>query len=74
MTSSNDGEIAHVSERWYETRLERDFDGLMALQVEDAILETPLVLATLQDITEGILKGKSEIRPFFEAALNTPVV
>jgi steroid Delta-isomerase len=70
MTESNDANILHVYERWHETILGRDLDGLMALYAEDAILETPLILATLKDRTQGILKGKSEIRPFFEAGLN----
>jgi steroid Delta-isomerase len=39
----------------------------MALYADDAILETPLILATLPDKSEGVLKGKSAIRPFFEA-------
>jgi steroid Delta-isomerase len=69
MTESNDAEILHVYERWHETILARDLDGLMALYAEDAILETPLILATLRDRTEGILKGESEIRPFFAAGL-----
>jgi steroid delta-isomerase len=28
-----------------------------------------LILATLQDRTEGLLKGKVAIRPFFEAGI-----
>ncbi|MFT4506021.1 nuclear transport factor 2 family protein [Caballeronia sp. 15711] len=70
MTESNDADILHVYERWHETILGRDVDGLMALYAEDAILETPLILATLKNRTQGILKGKSEIRPFFEAGLS----
>jgi steroid delta-isomerase len=63
----NDAAILHVYERWHQTVVGGDLDGLMALYADDAILETPLILATLQDKTEGILKGKSAIRPFFEA-------
>jgi steroid Delta-isomerase len=63
----NDVAILHIYERWHETVVGGDLDGLMALYADDAILETPLILATLQDKTEGILKGKSAIRPFFEA-------
>lgn len=70
MTESNDAEILHVYERWHETILGRDLDGLMALYAEDAILETPLILATLKESTQGILKGKAEIRPFFDAGLS----
>ena len=67
MAENSDAEIRHVYERWHETILGRDLDGLMALYAEDAILETPLILATLKDRTEGILTGKAEIRLFFEA-------
>jgi hypothetical protein len=69
MTENSDVEIRHVYERWHETIRDRDLDGLMALYAEDAILETPLILVTLKDRTEGILKGKAEIRPFFDAGL-----
>jgi len=69
MTENTDVEIRHIYERWHETILSRDLDGLMALYAEDAILETPLILATQKNRTEGILKGKTEIRRFFEAGL-----
>jgi steroid Delta-isomerase len=69
MTGNSDAEIRHVYERWHETVLARDLDGLTALYAEDAILETPLILATLKDRTRGILEGKREIRAFFEAGL-----
>jgi steroid delta-isomerase len=69
MTGNTDAEIRHVYERWHETILGRDLDGLMALYAEDAILETPLILATVKDRTEGLLKGKAEIMSFFEAGL-----
>ena len=63
---SIDAGILHIYERWHATVVGGDLDGLMALYADDAILETPLILATLRDKTEGILKGKSAIRPFFE--------
>ena len=66
---NTDAEIRHVYERWHETIMSRDLDGLMALYAEDAILETPLILVTLKDSAEGILKGKAAIQPFFEAGL-----
>ena len=66
MMHNSDAEILHIYERWHATVVGGDLDGLMALYADDAILETPLILATLQDKTEGILKGKSAIRPFFE--------
>src|SRR6266404_3830624 len=67
MSGNNDAEIRHVYERWHETVVGRDLDGLMALYANEAILETPLILAASKDKTEGVLRGKAEIRPFFDA-------
>jgi hypothetical protein len=69
MSPNTDAEIRHIHRRWHETILARDLDGLMALYAEDAILETPLILALLKDRSEGLLKGRGEIRAFFEAGL-----
>jgi hypothetical protein len=69
MIENADAAIRDIYEHWHEAILSRDLDGLMALYAEDAVLETPLILVTLQDKTEGILTGKAEIRPFFEAGL-----
>ena len=69
MVENTDAEMRHVHDRWHETITGRDLDGLMALYAEDAILETPLIIATRRDKTDGILRGKGQIRPFFEAGL-----
>jgi ketosteroid isomerase-like protein len=69
MTDNKDAAIRHIYEQWHETILGRDLDGLMALYAEEAVLETPLILVTLPDMTDGILKGKADIRPFFDAGL-----
>jgi steroid Delta-isomerase len=61
---NDDAAILHIYERWHETVVGGDLDGLMALYADDAILETPLILATLPDKNDGVLKGKSAIRPF----------
>jgi steroid delta-isomerase len=68
MTENTDAEIRRIYERWHATVVGRDLDGLMALYAEDAIFETPLILATMKDRNEGILRGKAEIAPFFDAA------
>lgn len=67
MSANTDAQIRHIHDRWHETVVSRDLDGLTALYAEDAILETPLILVALSDRTQGILRGRSEIRPFFEA-------
>jgi hypothetical protein len=69
MTGNTEADVRHIYERWHQTVVDRDLDGLMALYAEDAVLETPLILVALKDRTEGTLKGKSEIKPFFEAGL-----
>ena len=62
---SIDAGILHIYERWHASVVAGDLDGLMGLYANDATLETPLILVTLSDKTEGILKGKAAIRPFF---------
>jgi hypothetical protein len=46
-------------------RIYRDTEGLLALYAEDAVLESPLVPAILDDKSDGILRGESELRRFF---------
>jgi enamine deaminase RidA (YjgF/YER057c/UK114 family) len=72
MTDSTDAQIRHVYERWHESIKARDVDGLMALYAEDAVFETPFILAVLKDKTEGILKGKAAIGSFFAAGFLKP--
>lgn len=69
MTGNTDAQIRYIHDRWHDTIVSRDLEGLMALYAEDAILETPLILVTLTDRTRGVLQGKGEIRSFFEAGL-----
>ena len=64
---NTDAQIRYIHDRWQTTIVQKDVDGLIALYAEDAIFETPAILVTLTDRTQGILRGKSEIRPFFEA-------
>ena len=58
MTESTDAQIRHVYEQWHETIKVRDLDGLMALYAEDAVIETPFILAVLKDSTRGVLKAR----------------
>src|SRR5260370_40782162 len=72
MTENTDAQIRHVYELWHETIVARDLDGLTALYAEDAVFETPFILAILKDKTQGILKGRGDIRGFFEAGFRNP--
>jgi steroid Delta-isomerase len=67
MTNNTDAQIRRIYDRWHEAIVQKDLNGLLALYAEDAIFETPAILVTLTDRTKGILTGKSEIGPFFEA-------
>ena len=46
-------------------RIYRDTEGLLALYADDAVLESPLVPAILDDKSDGILRGESELHRFF---------
>ena len=51
MNADTEAAIRHIYEHWHETVVRRDIRGLMELYAEDAILETPLILATLKERT-----------------------
>ncbi len=72
MTENTDEQIRHVYEQWHETIKVRDLDGLMALYAEDAVFETPFILAVVKDATRGVLTGKTDIRSFFAAGFLKP--
>ena len=68
-TDDSDAAIRHIYAQWHACVVARDLTGLMALYAEDAVFETPLILATLPHKTEGVLRGKAEIGAFFDAGL-----
>lgn len=72
MIEATQAEIRHIYDQWHETVLRRDLAGLMALYDEEALLESPLILATRPESQSGILRGKAEITPFLAAALRAP--
>jgi ketosteroid isomerase-like protein len=67
MNEYTDTQIRHIYDQWHDMIVRKDVEGLIALYAEDAIFETPAILVTLTGRTQGILRGKREIRPFFEA-------
>lgn len=67
MIENTDAQIRYIHDRWQTTIVQKDVDGLIALYAEDAIFETPAILVTLTDRKEGVLRGRGEIRSFFEA-------
>ena len=63
---SSDAEIRRIYERWHETARAGDVEGLAALYAEDALFESPLVMAILDGRPDGVLRGKKELRHFLE--------
>ena len=54
-----------IHREWHERAKAVDTEALLALYAEDAVLESPLVPAILDDKREGILRGRDELRHFF---------
>jgi steroid Delta-isomerase len=50
---------------WHERAKAFDTEGLLALYSGDAVLESPLVPAVLDDKQDGVLHGHDELRRFF---------
>ena len=55
-----------IHREWHARAKSRDTEGLLALYAPGATLESPLVQAIFESRTSGTLRGKDEIRPFFE--------
>jgi hypothetical protein len=54
-----------IYERWHETAKSHDVPGTLALYTEDAVLETPLVLAIYPERDSAVLRGRQQIEEFF---------
>ncbi|MBN2975755.1 nuclear transport factor 2 family protein [Pseudomonas sp. FP597] len=66
MTLSIDPGLIHIYETWHATVRVRDLTATAALYGEDAVFETPLVLAVYPDHGSGILIGRATIQRFME--------
>jgi len=55
-----------IHREWHERAMARDTEGLLALYAEKAVLESPLVPAILDGRANGALRGRDEMRRFFE--------
>ncbi len=55
-----------IHREWHERAKSRDTEALLALYAPGATLQSPLVQAIFDSRTSGTLRGKDEIRPFFE--------
>jgi hypothetical protein len=65
LATSSEAEVRHIYEKWHETVTARDLEGLIALYAEDATMETPAILALVDDSQDAVLNGRSEIRKLF---------
>jgi steroid delta-isomerase len=57
---------ARIYGEWHERAKAVDTEGLLTLYDKDAVLESPLVQAILDDKPDGVLRGHAELRRFFE--------
>ncbi len=64
MTNESHADCARIYEQWDEYAKSRDVEKLLALYAADAVLESPLVPAILDDVKTGVLRGHGEIRRF----------
>ena len=64
---------AHIFAEWHRAARAADTPALLALYAPDAVLESPLVPAILDDMAEGVLRGHAELARFFaEGARRRP--
>lgn len=62
----NEQTISRIYREWDEFAKTRQTEKLIELYSEDAIFESPLVPAILNDKMDGVLNGKKEIKIFLE--------
>jgi steroid delta-isomerase len=55
-----------IHREWHERAKARDTEGLLVLYTEDAVLESPLVPAILDGTPAGVLRGRGQLRRFFD--------
>lgn len=65
MSLNEEAQIRHIYEEWHRTVMSRDLSGLMMLYAEQAVFESPTVIAQFPDRDDGILRGKAEVEKLF---------
>lgn len=66
MTNAVDPALMNIHEAWHATVRARDLVATAALYAEDAVFETPLVLAVYPEHGSGVLVGRANIQRFME--------
>jgi steroid delta-isomerase len=69
MIQNAEDDCPRIYEQWHEFTKARQADKLIELYADDAVVETPLVMAIFDDKTEGVLRGRAEIKHFFDEGL-----
>ncbi len=66
MNARSDSDADRIFHLWHERARTKDVEGLLDLYAADAVFESPLVPAILDDATSGVLRGHEELRRFFQ--------
>ncbi len=61
---------ASIYEQWHNLARGRDVEGLLTLYADDAIFESPLVPAIMDDADRGMLSGRAESVASFSKGRN----
>lgn len=70
MTANTDkATCERIYVQWHEYARAREGEKLLGLYADDAVLETPLVPAIFDTKTDGVLRGRAEIKHFFDEGL-----
>ena len=72
MTDATETEIRRIYDGWHDAVVARDLAAVTALYAEDAVFETPLILAARPELGKGILTGRTAISAFFAKGFATP--
>ena len=64
MNEQKQASVVRVFEQWHARAKAGDVDGLLSLYAQDAVFESPLVPAILDDVPTGVLRGRSELQRF----------
>ena len=69
MNPTHAADCARIYELWHTYAKDREGAKLLDLYADDAVLETPLVMAILDDKREGVLRGRAELKRFIDEGL-----
>jgi steroid Delta-isomerase len=70
MSDNIEGQVRRGYEEWHAGVNSHEIPRVMALYAEHATLESPAILAIYPHLTDGILRGRSEIEKFFSKTLS----